>query len=391
LSARRHRHEGSITKIRRRRKDGTVIEFWCGRVSAGRRANGKHRRIAVYASTKAEVVDKMARLRLDAGDITAVDDPRLTVGAFMTKWLSDAVLPSRRARTHQLYSDMNRLYIEPNIGGTRLSKLMPLHVQGLYSQLERDKKSPRLRQLVHSTLRNALGQALRWGLITRNPCDAVEKPRAPRPTMNVLDAKQVAALLKAARGDRLEALYVLALATGLRRGELLGLQWKDIDFNDNALMVNRTLVELSGKLDVAEPKTEKGRRRVDLPESVTAALWRHRKRMLAQGCAASLWVFCDSDGGPFHANNVVRRSFAPLLTKAKLPHIRFHDLRHTAATLLLAAGVHPKVVQERLGHATVGMTLDTYSHVLPTMQRDAADKIHDLFVRARTRSIRSQR
>lgn len=379
MPARRHRHEGSITKIRRRRKDGTVIEFWCGRVSAGRRANGNHRRIAVYAASKADCVNKMARLRLDAGDITAVDDQRLTVATFMTKWLSDAVLPSRRARTHQLYSDMNRLYIEPNIGGTRLSKLMPLHVQGLYSQLERDKKSARLRQLVHGTLRNALGQALRWGLIARNPCDAVEKPRASRPTMTVLDAKQVAALLKAARGDRLEALYVLALATGLRRGELLALQWKDIDFDDHALMVNRTLVDLSGKLDVAEPKTAKGRRRVDLPESVTAALWRHRKRMLAEGRAASLWVFCDSDGGPLRGSNLLRRSFSPLLTKAKLSHVRFHDLRHTAATLLLVAGVHPKVVQERLGHATIAMTLDTYSHVLPTMQRKAADSIDSLF------------
>ena len=381
MPARRHRHEGSITKIRRRRTDGTIVEFWCGRVSAGRRANGKHRRIAVYASTKAEVVDKMARLRLDAGDITAVDDQRLTVAAFMTKWLADAVLPSRRVRTHRLYSDMNRLYIEPNIGGTRLSKLMPLHVQGLYSQLERAKKSPRLRQLVHGTLRNALGQALKWGLITRNPCDAIEKPRASRPTMTVLDAIQVAALLKAARGDRLEALYVLALATGLRRGELLGLQWKDVDFDDHALMVNRTLVDLSGKLDVAEPKTATGRRRVDLPESVTAALWRHRKLMLADGCAASPWVFCDSDGGLLRASNVLRRSFAPLLTKAELPHIRFHDLRHTAATLLLAAGVHPKVVQERLGHASIGMTLDTYSHVLPTMQRHAADQLNPIFRR----------
>ena len=376
----RLRHEGSVARVRRVRKNGSVAEFWCGRVSAGRRANGKHRRIAVYAPTKTEVVEKMARLRLDAGDVGRIDDQLLTIASYMKKWLADAVRPARRAKTHDLYFNINRLHIEPHIGGTRLSKLTPLHVQSLYSSLERDGKSARLRQLVHSTLRNALGQALRWGLIGRNPCDAVEKPRASRPTMRVLDAKEVAALLKAARGDRLEALYILALSTGLRRGELFGLRWEDVDFEARALLVRRTLVELNGKLDVSEPKTAKGRRRVDLPDAAVSALRAHRKRMLAdEDCAASMWIFCDSDGGPLRGSNVARRSFAPLLTAAKLPHIRFHDLRHTAATLLLAAGVHPKVVQERLGHAQIGMTLDVYSHSLPTMQRDAADKLNNVF------------
>ncbi len=195
--------------------------------------------------------------------------------------------------------------------------------------------------------------------------------------MQVLDAAQVGQLLQAAREDRLHAVYVLAVATGLRQGELLGLHWEDVDMKQGALTVRRQLSEEGGVLQFTEPKTAKGRRRVELPEFATAALHEHRKRMLAAGTPGPL-VFCDTEGNPIRKRNLLRRSFQPLLQRAELPKIRFHDLRHTAATLLLSQGVHPKIVQERLGHAQISLTLDTYSLVLPSMQKEAAAKLDSL-------------
>jgi len=142
---------------------------------------------------------------------------------------------------------------------------------------------------------------------------------------------------------------------------------------------------MAGKFDIAEPKSTKGRRRIDLPASVVRALRDHRKRMLAKNQSPSMWVFCDARGGPLRASNVVRRSFRPLLKRAGLPVIRFHDLRHTAATLMLGQGIHPKIVQERLGHSKIAVTLDIYSHVLPSMQRDVAEKLDRLFASPQTR------
>jgi integrase len=198
----------------------------------------------------------------------------------------------------------------------------------------------------------------------------------------VLDAKQVGQLLTAARGDRLFALYALAVTTGLRQGELLGLQWEDIDLKVGSLAVRHILEEdnHTGVRRLAEPKTATSRRRVEIPRVAVAALRAHRKRAFAKGEIGGL-IFRDTDGGPLRKGNLIRRSFKPLLTKAKLPSIRFHDLRHTAATLLLAEGVNPKVVQERLGHAQIHLTLDTYSHVLPSMQKDATARLDRLLAR----------
>lgn len=167
-------------------------------------------------------------------------------------------------------------------------------------------------------------------------------------------------------------------AAGLRQGELFGLEWADVDLEGKALSVRRTLVELAGKFTTGEPKSAKGRRLVQLPEFAVAALWRHKARMLAEGLAGDQRVFSDEDGQPLRRDRIRSHSLHPLLKRAGLPMIRFHDLRHTAATLLLSEGVHPKIVQERLGHSTIGLTLDTYSHVLPNMQHEAAGKLDRL-------------
>lgn len=237
-----------------------------------------------------------------------------------------------------------------------------------------------MQQLAHSLLRRALGQAVKWGTIPRNVCEAVEKPRAPKKPIKVLNKDQVDSLLTVAQEDRLYALYVLAVTTGLRQGELLALQWEDVDLDSDALSVRHTLLEMDGKLELVEPKTAMACRKVDLPQMAVKALRRHRKQMLAEGHIGSC-VFCDTKGGPIRKSNLIRRSFKPLLKNAGLPDIRFHDLRHTAATLLLVQGVNPKVVQERLGHAQISLTLDTYSHVLPSIQKEAASKLDSLFAK----------
>ncbi len=204
-----------------------------------------------------------------------------------------------------------------------------------------------------------------------------EKPRVRRREIKALDERQIAQLLGEAATDRLFPLYVLAVTTGLRFGELLGLRWEDVDLRARRLAIRHTLQDLAGKLQLNETKTEKSRRVVALTKRATASLRSHRANMLSEGHRASPWVFCDTRGNPLRQSNVTRRSFLPLLERARLPKIRFHDLRHSFATLMLTQGEHPKVVQEMLGHSNVALTLNTYSHVLPSMQESAASRLDD--------------
>jgi integrase len=233
-------------------------------------------------------------------------------------------------------------------------------------------------------LHKALKQALRWGLVPRNVCEAVDPPRVHREEIRPLSPKQARALLTAAREDRLEALYVLAIHCGLRQGELLGLRWEDIDLEARTLQVRRTLTAAKDGPAFTVPKTAKSRRSVNLTPGVVAALRRQRERQLEERKRlAELWhdqglVFATEVGTPLHRGNLSSRSFKPLLEKAGLPSsVRFHDLRHTCATLLLSKGVHPKLVQDLLGHSNVSVTLDTYIHVLPGMGDQAASAIVD--------------
>jgi len=304
---------------------------------------------------------------------------RTTVAEFMTRWVEDSARPSVRPRTYQIYRWLIDKHLSPRIGGVRLDKLSPMHVQGWLTMMERDGCSPRLRQMAFQRLHKALKQAVKWGLVPRNVCEAVDKPKAPRKEFTVLDREQVKAFLQAAKADDLHALYAVAVTTGLRQGELLGLRWQDVDLKAGTLAVRQILQEdnPTGKISFAEPKSAKSRRRVDLPQIAITALTEHRKKQFKKGRHTGL-VFTDSEGNPIRKSNLTRRSFKPILKAANLPDIRFHDLRHTAATLLLAAGVHPKVVQERLGHASIVLTLDTYSHVLPSMQKEATEKLDRL-------------
>src|SRR5207302_8513464 len=233
-----------------------------GILSLGYGSDGRRHRRVVYGRDKSTVVERLSQMRAQALDGMIIDAKRLTVAAFLARWLEDVARPAVSPSTHQLYNGLIRLHVNPRAGAVPLSRLTPVHVQGMLSAMERDGASPRLRQMALGILDQALGQALRWGMVPRNVCDAVTRPRAPRQTMQALAPNQVIRLIETAKGDRLEALYVLAVTTGLRQGELLGLQWEDVDLAVAALHVRHTLHELNGRLWIGEPKTRRARRQV---------------------------------------------------------------------------------------------------------------------------------
>lgn len=305
-------------------------------------------------------------------------DERLTVRDYLDRWLA-SIEPAVRPATHRRYADLIRLHVTPRIGATRLAKLAPLDLQRLYADRLAAGLSTTTVHHLHQVLHRALKQALRWGMVERNVADLVDAPRRTLPDVTTWDAAQAAAFLRVADADELAALWRLALLCGLRRGELLGLMWDDLDLDRGTLAVRRTLSRgKGGTWELGQPKTASGRRSIALPASCIAALRRHKARQNAERLRlGALWqdrdfVFTNASGGPLHVNSLMDR-FARLVARAGVPRIRFHDLRHTCATLLLAEGVHPKIVQERLGHSDISMTLNRYSHVTPGMQRQAAD------------------
>lgn len=341
---------------------------------------GKRRQKRVSASTKRECEALVAQTLQVAASGAVTDGGKLTIRGYLDKWLV-AVEPTVKPSTYRRYADMVRLYVLPSVGDVKLAKLSPLELQRLYADRLAAGLSPTTVLHLHSMLHRAMDQAMRWGLLARNVTEMVDPPRRATPESTTWDARQVAAVLGGAEGDDLEALWRLALLAGMRRGELLGLQWPDVDLDRGTLAVRRTLSRgKGGTWELGTPKSASGRRSIALPTSVIESLKRHRVRQLERRLAlgpawgAGEFVFTNESGGPLHVNTLVVR-FARVTEAAGVPRIRFHDLRHTCATLLLAQGVHPKIVQERLGHANISMTLDRYSHVTMDMQRGAADAL----------------
>jgi integrase len=368
---RRGRGEGAIYQ----RADG----LWTASINLGIDGNGKRRRRTVYGRTKQEAQQKLRELQnlADAGHAIEPTE-RQTLGRFLTRWLEDAVRISRSPNTYESYECVVRCHINRLLGGASLAKLTPAQVQGMYAQMEREGAKARTRELAHAVLRRAMVQAVKWGLRLSNPCDGVERPRVAKREMRTLTPEQTATLLETARDHRLSALFVLAVATGMRQGELFGLSWGDIDLDGAAVNVQRSLEELDGNFRLKPPKSKKGLRRIDLPSFAVEALREHRKLMLAEG-HISAPVFCSREGTWLYKSNFTRYVFKPMLRKAGLLDVRFHDLRHGHATMMLFLGEHPKVVQERLGHAQISVTLDTYSHVLPGVHKQAASNFDRAF------------
>lgn len=379
MRTRRGRNEGSIDRVMRIRADGTCYPVWRGRVSLGLGKDGRYARRAVYGSSKADVIAgiQMLHAKVLGGSLPSVD--RQTVADFLTRWLEDSVRPSQRPATYKLYEMFVRVHISPRIGGVRLQRLGPQHIEQMLSGMERDKASGRHRQIARAVLHKALSQAVKWRIIPNNPCSAVDKPRAYRKEMLVFDEVQAKKLLEFTKRDWLHSLYAVALGTGMRQGELLALRWADVDLDGRRLSVQGSLGrDAEGELGVRETKTGAGRRQIDLPKFVVDALREQNVRLITERLRECQWIFPDKKGNPISKDALLRRFKATLLD-AKLPAIRFHDLRHTAATLMLCQGVHPKIVQERLGHSSITITLDIYSHVLPSMQRQASDRMDSVF------------
>ena len=368
--------EGSIT----RRKDGLYMaRYWV------ETPTGKKRK-TIYGKKgekRQDVADKLAEALGDRSKGLVFEADNLKVGEYLERWLADSVRDTVRPTTFERYEQMVRLHIRPVLGQTKLKNLTPAHVRGLYRDKLDAGLSPRTVQYIHVTLHKALKQAVHDGLIPRNAAEAVKPPQVRREEMRLLEPEQVKTLLEAARGDRLEALYALAVTTGLRQGELLGLKWEDVDLEDRTLRVRRTLATAKDGPQLTAPKTKSSRRTVMLTQSATEALRSHLERQLREiDGAGSLWrenglIFASETGDPLDRRNVTTHRFKPLLKRAGPPQIRFHDLRHTCATLLLSRNVNPKIVSEMLGHASIAITLDTYSHVLPNMRDQAAKAMEE--------------
>jgi integrase len=339
----------------------------------------------MYARTRKEAAEKLKLAQRAIEDGADLRADRLTVAQYLDQWLTASVRPSTRHKTFTTYESLCRTAIVPRIGAKKLSKLTPLDLQSLYSNLGEAGLSPRTVHHVHRVLHRAFVQAVGWKILPRNPCDGTTSPKAPRPELNVWRPDEADAFQQAVRAHQRHALYVLALTTGMRQGELLGLKWADIDVNAGSLAVRRALQSQRGVgLVFTEPKTARSRRKIHLAKTAIAALRAHRDRQTFDRHAAGpAWsdndlVFCDEIGAPLSPTNETK-TFQRLTAAAKLPVIRFHDLRHTAATILLAKGVHVKLVSEMLGHSSIVLTLDTYSHVIPAMHADAAAAMDTVF------------
>jgi integrase len=390
--------------------------------------DGHRRRKAIYGPTRRHVADRLNRELHAAQEGTLLTDQRQTVAQFLTRWLRDVVRSRVRPLTYRSYENAVSRYIVPHLGARRIAQLAPEHVQAWLSALERAGVTAARRAYVRVTLRNALYTALRWRLVAQNAATLVDSPRTVAREIQPLTPEQAQMLLKTAKDDPLEALVTVALSCGLRRGEMLGLQWGDVDLDVGTLHVRRALQRFGGdgaarrpllaeykrlraelrhdsldddargelttkltgvrdalqamktSLHLVEPKSPRSRRLIALPAVAVKALRAHRVRQLETRLAAGArwqdqgFVFPTSIGTPLEPRRITR-AFRALLKRAGLPLIRLHDLRHTAATLLLAQGVSPRVVMETLGHSQISLTLNTYSHVLPALQREAASKM----------------
>ncbi|HVB61435.1 MAG TPA: tyrosine-type recombinase/integrase [Ktedonobacteraceae bacterium] len=369
---RRGNGEGSIYQ----RKDGRYVAS----ISLGHR-----KRKYIYGETRHEVQEKLKVVLREQQQGTLVTAPQQSVKQFLERWVEQACKPTVRIMTYVQYRSVINHHLVPGLGHVTLQKLTPEMLRAFYREkLDQGLKPPTV-GAIHKVLRRALRDAVADGAVARNVASLVKAPRIESREAQTLTVKEAERLLEAARDSSLDALLMLALTTGMRRGELLALRWSDVDLVQGSIFIRRTMTRVAGYgLVENEAKTKSSRRRITLSSVAIEALQRHQAQQeqikLAVG---SSWqdkkiVFCDKDGGLLCPTKMVRW-YDKLLKQIGLPHMHFHDLRHSVATILLAAGVHPKKVQELLGHSSITITMDVYSHVLLPMQQDVADKMDDLF------------
>jgi len=309
---------------------------------------------------------------------------RMNISQFLQRWLSGYAEINVAASTLARYRVAVNKHLIPHMGNLQLTAVRPVHIQQLQSVCLKEGLSPRTVVQHHRIIAEALKHAVRWQLIPSNPAAAISPPRFEARDMQFLSQAQLHELLTAAQGSFLRTLIYLAVHTGARSGELLAIRWSDLDLHTGRLSIVRTAQRIPGEgIVFSSPKTHRSRRPVTLSAEAVGLLREHRAMQnthrLALGPAFEDHdlVFCQPTGRPYEPGQI-SRAFGRLIRSTQLPEVRFHDLRHTAASLLLAAGVHPKVVSERLGHASVQITMDTYSHILPNLQREAADAMDQI-------------
>lgn len=379
--AKRGNGEGSIFK----REDGR----WCAAISAGWR-NGKVLRKYIYGQTKDEVRQKLTKAKRDQDMGLPIAMERQKLSDYLHNWLENSAKPSIRPKTYVSYEQLIRVHINPALGGIYLEKLAPQHIQQFINDKLAEGLSTRTVQYLHAVLRRAIVQALKWGLVGRNVVTLVDAPRVERKVLRPFTPEEAQKFLEAVKGDRLEALYSVALSLGLRQGEALGLRWDDVDLENGTLSVRYALQRVKGKLELVEPKTQKSRRTIALPAMAVSALTKHKMVQESEReWAADRWqvtghVFTSTIGTPLDDCNVTHQ-FHRILKTAGLPRLRFHDLRHTCATLLIAQGVHPRYVMDILGHSQIGLTMNTYGHAYLAIQREAATKMDEILNRVDVR------
>jgi integrase len=366
----RHPYDVRILKSGKRRYT-TVVDV---PTPDGRR---KQRRLTADSPEKLSELVTRTKREIHTG--TYVEPSTDTLATYLTEWLN-AVESTIRPSTAHVYETIITTHIRPALGGIVLARLTPLSVQAYYTDKLKSLAPATVRQH-HAILHRALDRAVKWGLLARNVCDAVEPPTIRPPALTVWTGEQARVFLAGSAGHRLGPLFAVALATGMRMGELLALRWADLDLDRGRLTVTRTLTrDRAGSWTIGEPKSVAGRRGITLPAGAVAALRRHRtaqlERMLRQRDTwQALDLVFDAGDGSLLMPSTVKKVFVALTERQGLPRLRFHDLRHTSATLALEAGVPVKAVSERLGHSDVAMTLSRYAHVTESVEREAADRL----------------
>jgi integrase len=366
------------------RKTGQIIRrgpnTWLVRIYVGRNPEtGKRQYIGKTIQGGLRAAQAHLNRMLGERDLGRnIRSSRQTLDQYLDHWLEISAQPRLRAKSFRDYSGLLARYVRPRLGASPLGELTSAEIQTLYSELLNRPLSARTIRYTHAVLFSALRQAVRWKLLLSNPAEDVDLPRQSRRRFTIFDVEQAKQFIAAIAGHKYEVLFALAMTTGMRPSEYLALTWSDFDLERGTVSISKTLEWRKGGWRFEDTKRERSRRMVKLQNWVVALLRKFEEAARAAEAGPCDLVFTADRGGPIHEAKFVGRYFKPLLRSAGLPDIRLYDLRHTAATLGLAAGVSPKIVSEQLGHASVAFTLEVYSHVLPHMQDTAAMKVEAL-------------
>jgi integrase len=376
--AKRANYEGTIVK---RKKNGKSTG-WKGSILVGLTPEGKRDRRWVSGVTSDEVRQKLQDIKSALANNTLSSDTEHTVASFATVWLEHKKRLIRPISL-QSYNQVLSSHGVPHIGQIKLNKLSAMNLDRLYAKLSDAGLSTRVVRYVHTLINGMLKQALKWGMLARNVAEAATPPALNTAPSHVWKAKQALKFLKHTQQDRLHALWYTTLFTGMRRAEVLGLHWRDVDLETGQILICSTLVEVGGQLQLGEPKTRAGRRKITITADTVVVLREHLDRQMAERAKAmegwheSGLVFTSSIGTPISPGNL-SRAYKALQRSAGVPEIRFHDLRHTAASLSIRRGDSAKIVADRLGHTDVAFTMNTYVHLFAEQRREGAFGIADL-------------